>query len=98
MKKILKLIFLSLCPLSFAQIDKKIVVSQDSFKNEEQAIELINGWKYHAGDNPAWADPTFDDNGWETVHTWVNPNKLLGDGWEGIGWFRLHLAVSASFL
>jgi len=96
MKKILTLIFLSLCPLSFAQIDKKIVVSQDSFKNEEQAIELINGWKYHAGDNPAWADPTFDDNGWETVHTWVNPNKLLGDGWEGIGWFRLHLAVSAS--
>jgi len=96
MKKILTLIFLSLCPLSFAQIDGKIVLSLDSFKNERRAIELISGWKYHAGDNPAWADPTFDDNGWETVHTWVNPSKLFGDGGEGIGWFRLHLAVDAS--
>ncbi len=51
-------------------------------------------WKYHPGDNPDWAKPTYDDSEWESVSTQLTRNELPESGWEGIGWFRLHIAVA----
>ena len=63
-------------------------------------LEAINSdkasygnWKYHPGDDPAWASPTFDDSGWKVVSTMLPQNELQKNRWEGIGWFRLHLSV-----
>ena len=53
-------------------------------------------WKYHPGDNPEWASPTFDDTEWEsifTLGTLLTHDKLFNSGWDGIGWFRLHVSV-----
>ena len=50
-------------------------------------------WKYHPGDNPEWASPTFDDTAWESMSTLLSRKELSENGWEGIGWFRLHLSV-----
>ncbi len=50
-------------------------------------------WKYHPGDNPEWANPTFDDTAWESMSTLLSRKKLSENRWEGIGWFRLHLSV-----
>jgi hypothetical protein len=33
----------------------------------EGYVELIQGWHFHAGDNPAWAQPDFDDSSWPAV-------------------------------
>ncbi len=30
---------------------------------------LVYPWKYHPGDNPEWASPTFDDTEWESIFT-----------------------------
>ena len=38
-------------------------------------ILLNKGWKFHAGDNPEWAKPGYDDKGW----TSVNPALELHD-------------------
>ncbi len=54
---------------------------------------LLTTWKYHPGDNPEWADPAFDDTGWESTSTELSLNEIPRSGWEGIGWFRLHLSV-----
>ena len=50
-------------------------------------------WKYHLGDNPEWASPTFDDTAWESMSTLLPRKELSENRWEGIGWFRLHLSV-----
>jgi len=57
----------------------------------DTSVELYYNWKYHPGDNADWASPTFDDSTWETTNTWLIPNPK--GGWNGIGWFRLHLSV-----
>lgn len=63
-----------------------------------EGILFGKDWKWHAGDNPDWANPTFDDRQWESV----NPTKDIMDLPEvrqaGIGWFRLHLVISPSVL
>ena len=59
----------------------------------EAGTSLQGAWKYHSGDNPEWASPTFNDATWESADTLLLQDKLPESGWEGIGWFRLHLSV-----
>ena len=58
--------------------------------------QLFKRARYHAGDDPAWADPAFDDQSWEIVHIGLPPDDLPRQGWPGIGWFRIRLRVDAS--
>ena len=80
-------------PFVLAQEDGRLVLSPNSFKNKDNALRLVTNWKYHAGDNPAWADSAFDDSNWEIVDPRLMPGKLPQSGWNGIGWFRHHLEV-----
>jgi hypothetical protein len=57
---------------------------------------LFNRARYHAGDDPAWADPAFDDQRWEIVDPALPPGSRPRQGWPGIGWFRFRLRVDAS--
>ncbi len=55
-------------------------------------------WKYHRGDNAVWASTEFHDTEWETTNTWLNPNNLPKSGWQGVGWFRLHIVVDSMLI
>lgn len=59
----------------------------------EAGTSLQGTWKYHPGDNPEWASPTFNDATWESTDTLLLQDSLPESGWEGIGWFRVHLSV-----
>lgn len=63
---------------------------------EEGLVVLTLAWRYHPGDDPRWADPAFDDTGWETVEPQMPAGKLPRQGWPGTGWFRRHLRVNPS--
>ncbi len=64
----------------------------------EQHRMLAQSWRYHPGDDLAWADPDFDDSDWESTNTFLSPHNLPESGWNGIGWFRLHLTVDSSLV
>ena len=75
----------------------------------DSAVELTGPWKFHIGDNPRFADPTFDDASWHTID--LTPADGLTDytfgssvfvpGWTtqgyaghtGFAWYRLRVAV-----
>jgi serine phosphatase RsbU (regulator of sigma subunit) len=47
-------------------------------------------WKYHAGDDAAWASTDFDDSSWEKLEgSKIDPQSLPKSGFAGRGWFRL---------
>ncbi len=56
----------------------------------------LENWKYHPGDDLAWADPSFDDSEWETTITMLYPNNLPESGWQGSGWFRIHIVIDST--
>ena len=33
-----------------------------------QGILFDKGWKFHAGDNPEWANPGYNDNDWQPIN------------------------------
>jgi hypothetical protein len=47
-----------------------------------------SGWRAQEGDNPAWADPAFDDARWQPVRL-----DDLGPSRLGSRWYRLHVKL-----
>ncbi|MCZ6677184.1 MAG: hypothetical protein O7E52_08035 [Candidatus Poribacteria bacterium] len=43
-------------------VNGKFTLSGESLKSDDAEIWLVKNWKYHPGDNMAWADPAFDDS------------------------------------
>ena len=55
------------------------------------AIRLNQMWRFHTGDNPAWADPNFDDSRWDHVNL-LTPLVEQGiEPYSGWAWYRLRL-------
>ena len=59
MHKVLLLLLLCLSPAGWAQI------RIDQFP--VGLVKLTEGWRYQKGDDPAWADPQYDDSGWQKL-------------------------------
>ncbi|HET9099191.1 MAG TPA: SpoIIE family protein phosphatase [Acidobacteriaceae bacterium] len=76
-----------------------------------QSIVALNGpWKFHTGDDMRWADPKFDDSGWETVDLTPQagsvdpiggiPGYVPGwtakghPGYWGWAWYRIRVQVA----
>jgi hypothetical protein len=57
----------------------------------QKEIVSITDWRVHEGDNPAWAQPTFDDSGWQATSF---PRMAFSDasaiGWH---WYRASFSV-----
>lgn len=59
-----------------------------AWPNGSQALD--QGWRTHAGDNPAWAQPGFDDSAWPAISLSA-PNDYAG--WR---WYRLRVQLPAN--
>jgi hypothetical protein len=56
--------------------------------------DLAGRWRFHTGDDEAWADPDFDDSAWTLVKV---PGALGGQGFSGFGygWYRVRVRIQA---
>jgi len=75
-------------------------------------VALTGPWKFHTGDNSQWADPNFDDSGWETVDLGGKKESIdpsLGTegfspgwtakghpGYSGFAWYRIRLHITGA--
>jgi PAS domain S-box-containing protein len=66
----------------------------------DEVLYLRGGWKFHPGDDPAWADPAYDDSSWMVVEAQSQrpgseASAILppSRGGPEVGWFRLRLVV-----
>jgi serine phosphatase RsbU (regulator of sigma subunit) len=47
-------------------------------------------WRYHSGDDSAWATAEYDDSSWITTNSTLRELVSSDQKWNGIGWFRFH--------
>lgn len=59
---------------------------------EQEDLLRVDQWRYHPGDDPAWADPGYDDSDWQLADSTVIP-CCHDERWSGIGWFRVRLVA-----
>lgn len=55
---------------------------------EARDIVHAGPWKYHAGDNAAWAHPDLNDSNWD-----IKDPREFGKQPKGIHWYRAHFEV-----
>ncbi len=58
------------------------------------SIALTGPWKFHRGDNPAWALPSYNDAQWRTLSATSSWGDATNHDETGFGWYRLHLQGS----
>ena len=67
----------------------------DSVFELKQLPSYVTGqWRFHPGDNPKWADTTFNDSSWQHVDPTRYLHFLPQIARAQLGWFRLKLAVA----
>ena len=60
----------------------------DASQWQSGGVDLVNGWREHDGDDLQWAQPGFDDSGWQTVEL-----DNLGASDPKFRWYRLHVKL-----
>lgn len=68
-------------------------VAASSFRQE---IDLAGKWRFEIGDNPAYAEPEFDDSSWEPIEVpdmWENEGY---PGYDGFAWYRIRFYLPNS--
>ncbi len=83
--------------LPFALVAQKSKVFKiDSIPTE--GVLLDKGWKWHAGDNPEWANVDFDDSSWENIKPLLDFYKIPQVREAEISWFRFPIEVDSALV
>ncbi|MGA7340781.1 MAG: hypothetical protein WBX18_09290, partial [Terracidiphilus sp.] len=59
----------------------------------EPVTSLDGLWRFHTGDNPAWADSSFDDSNWPLVRSDESWTKQGYPAFNGYAWYRFKIEV-----
>ncbi|RAJ91091.1 signal transduction histidine kinase [Larkinella arboricola] len=63
----------------------------------QHGIRLEKGWKWQAGDNPHWSQPTLNDSAWHSIDPTISIHELPQVRKAGVSWFRLRVSLPARF-
>lgn len=58
-----------------------------------QTLDITKGWKILVGDNPAFAQPSFDDKDWKPISVLSNWEKQGYTDMDGVAWYRVKFAM-----
>lgn len=61
-------------------------------QTQREPIASLDGlWRFHTGDNPAWASPNFDDSQWPLLRSDEDWNLQGYKNYSGFAWYRFTL-------
>ena len=66
---------------------------------DRMPVAYLSGfWRFHTGDDPAWAAPDFDDSHWSLLHgdrLWNAAPEYAG--YSGLAWYRFKVKIPAKY-
>jgi serine phosphatase RsbU (regulator of sigma subunit) len=57
------------------------------------AVPIDGSWQFHLGDDPRWADPSFDDSNWEAIEVDGPWGTQQHPSYAGFAWYRRHIEI-----
>jgi hypothetical protein len=83
----------SLAPQASAQ---PVAATFDLARDRQPLVALDGQWRFHPGNNPAWANPAFDDSQWSLLRgdeSWTTQGY---PAMSGYAWYRFNLQLPAN--
>ncbi|MGB6688415.1 MAG: SpoIIE family protein phosphatase [Terracidiphilus sp.] len=68
----------------------------ETFKSTDPGrgrMDVTGMWQFHTGDNLAWANPAFDDSGWESISGDEPWGSQGHPGYRGYAWYRKRIEI-----
>jgi hypothetical protein len=63
-------------------------------RNDRVDMTVLSGpWRFHAGDDPAWANPSFNDSTWSLLHADKSWSRQGYADYGGVAWYRLEVTL-----
>ena len=60
------------------------------------SVAVGGKWQFHTGDNLAWANPAYNDSGWEQLRGDEPWGAQTHPGYTGVAWYRKRIEVTGS--
>ena len=60
------------------------------------SVPLNGKWQFHLGDNPAWANPAYNDSNWEQLSASEPWGAQTHPSYTGYAWYRRHITIDSS--
>ncbi len=92
------LYILALCALFFVTTGREIVPAHAQRPADEwqRHLDLRGPWLFQIGDDARWAEPDWDDSGWDEIYV-PSPWEDEGyPGYDGYAWYRRHFRLDPS--
>ncbi len=65
-----------------------------NLQTDRQPVTSLDGlWRFHTGDDPQWASPSFDDSQWPLLRSNESWNLQGYKGYSGYAWYRFTIQV-----
>jgi phosphoserine phosphatase RsbU/P len=65
-----------------------------NLQNGREPVASLDGlWRFHTGDNSAWADPNFDDSQWPLLRSDRDWSQQGYKNYGGFAWYRFAVVV-----
>jgi hypothetical protein len=75
-----------------------VLINFQSFANDYQfELSLKGQWKFSIGDNKDWAQPQFNDNGWDNIRVPARWEDEGYRGYNGFAWYRKAIRIPSAF-
>ena len=87
-------VLLALAALPSAPAIAQVTVTDVGLRSPTGLDLAEAGWRFSPGDDPRWAEPGWDDSGWQRLRSTRAGRDPAAPSWSGIGWYRLRLDVS----
>ncbi|MBD3225555.1 MAG: glycoside hydrolase [Caldithrix sp.] len=65
-------------------------------KEWSRIVNLQGLWRFTIGDNERWAEPAFNDNGWDQIEVPSNWENQGYPGYDGFAWYRTGFLLSSN--
>ncbi len=85
------------------QATATVAATPVAVKLGESSAKLNGPWKFHTGDNAAWAQTDFDDSGWDSMDLTTAAGTAAAGwtkrgypGYSGYAWYRLRVEVQGA--
>lgn len=91
MRVVSRLVVLLLCLLAAAG---RAPAQNFDLENGREPIASLDGfWRFHPGDDMAWASPSLDDAGWPLLRSDQPWSEQGYRGMSGFGWYRFSVTI-----
>jgi hypothetical protein len=94
-RSLFSVLLVSLASLSFFLCSASGLRAQTfNLQTGREPIASLDGlWRFHTGDNPSWADPSFDDSQWPLLRSEKDWSQQGYKNYGGFAWYRFTVAV-----